>query len=152
LERCVSIAPRYAKVPELLTLHTPEHIELLYKICHENGEDIDKLEEIAKKYDSVYFHRTTNELALLSCGSTIDLVRAVAEGKVQNGMAIVRPPGHHAMKEEFCGYCLFNNVAIAAKQVLESGLSKRVLIIDYDVHHGQATQQMFYNDPRLVIP
>jgi histone deacetylase 6 len=87
-------------------------------------------------------------LALLSCGSTIDLVKSVVEGKVQNGMAIVRPPGHHAMKEEYCGYCFFNNVAIAAKQVLETESVKRVLIVDFDVHHGQATQQMFYDDPR----
>ena len=148
LERCLSIPPRYAKPHELLSLHTPDHIKVLYEISQLKGDSIEKLEECARNYDSVYFHRTTNELALLSCGSTIDLVKNVVEGKIQNGMAIVRPPGHHAMKDEFCGYCFFNNVAVAAKQVLESGSAKRILIVDFDVHHGQATQQMFYDDPR----
>lgn len=59
-----------------------------------------------------------------------------------------RPPGHHAMKSEFCGYCFFNNVAIAAESALRSTIASKVLIVDWDVHHGQATQQMFYNDPR----
>lgn len=59
-----------------------------------------------------------------------------------------RPPGHHAMKSEYCGYCYFNNVALAADHALNKlGLS-RILIVDWDVHHGQATQQMFYSDPR----
>lgn len=59
-----------------------------------------------------------------------------------------RPPGHHAMKAEYCGYCFFNNVAIAAEAALRNNLAKKILIVDWDVHHGQATQQMFYNDPR----
>ncbi len=63
-------------------------------------------------------------------------------------MIINRPPGHHAMKAEYCGYCFFNNVAIAAEVALKNNFAKKVLIIDWDVHHGQATQQMFYNDPR----
>lgn len=63
----------------------------------------------------------------------------------------LRPPGHHAMKADYCGYCFFNNVAVAANHALENlGLS-RILIIDWDVHHGQATQQMFYDDPRLAF-
>lgn len=63
-------------------------------------------------------------------------------------MAIIRPPGHHAMKSEFCGYCFLNNVAIAAEIALKNNLASKILIVDWDVHHGQATQQMFYNDPR----
>lgn len=59
-----------------------------------------------------------------------------------------RPPGHHAMKSEFCGYCFFNNVALAADYALRTYNLSRILIVDWDVHHGQATQQMFYNDPR----
>lgn len=61
-----------------------------------------------------------------------------------------RPPGHHAMTSEFCGYCFFNNVAVAARHALDQLHLQRVLIVDWDVHHGQATQQMFYNDPRCV--
>lgn len=62
-----------------------------------------------------------------------------------------RPPGHHAMKSEFCGYCFFNNVAIAAEYVLRHYSVSKILIVDWDVHHGQSTQQMFYDDPRLVF-
>ena len=58
-----------------------------------------------------------------------------------------RPPGHHAMKSEYCGYCFYNNVALAAQHALDRGI-KRILIVDWDIHHGQATQQMFYEDPR----
>lgn len=61
---------------------------------------------------------------------------------------IFRPPGHHAMKSEFCGYCFFNNVAITAEYVLRNYSVSKILIVDWDVHHGQATQQMFYDDSR----
>lgn len=60
-------------------------------------------------------------------------------------MAIVRPPGHHAMESEYNGYCFFNNVAIAAKSMLEKQLASKILIVDFDVHHGQATQKTFYD-------
>lgn len=66
-------------------------------------------------------------------------------------MAIVRPPGHHAMANQFCGYCYFNNVALAANYALDKMQLKRVLIVDWDVHHGQGTQQMFYDDMRYII-
>lgn len=90
-------------------------------------------------------------MSLLSAGSTIDLVEAVVKGEtVGSGVALVRPPGHHAMKAEPCGYCFYNNVALAARHVIDTCDISRVLIVDWDVHHGQATQQMFYDDPRLV--
>lgn len=69
---------------------------------------------------------------------------------IQNGMAIIRPPGHHAMKSEFNGFCFFNNVAIAAQLALDKHAVERVLIVDWDVHHGQATQRMFYDDRRVL--
>lgn len=94
--------------------------------------------------------QTTFELSVQCVGSTVELVSAVAEGRVQNGMAIIRPPGHHAMKAEFNGYCFFNNVAIAAEEILRRGDIKRILIVDWDIHHGQGTQRMFYDDPRVL--
>ena len=65
-----------------------------------------------------------------------------------NYFSYYRPPGHHAMKSEYCGYCFYNNVAIAAQHALDNRDIKRILIVDWDIHHGQATQQMFYDDPR----
>lgn len=63
---------------------------------------------------------------------------------------INRPPGHHAMKSEYCGYCFFNNVAIATQYLLDKMGVQKILIVDWDIHHGQATQQMFYDDPRYL--
>lgn len=145
---CKEISPREATEAELLAKHTPDQIKILK--ATENVNDEEYLEKLSSKYDAVYIHPSTYQMSLLAAGSTIELVDNICKGTIQNGMAIVRPPGHHAMKSEYCGYCFFNNVALAANHALENlGLS-RILIIDWDVHHGQATQQMFYNDPRVV--
>lgn len=92
--------------------------------------------------------QSSYDCSLLACGSTIELVDAVVGGRVQNGMAIIRPPGHHAMKAEYNGYCFFNNVAIAAQHALDRLGLKKILVVDWDIHHGQGTQRMFYDDPR----
>lgn len=89
-------------------------------------------------------------MSKLAVGSTIELVDKILLGEVQNGMAIIRPPGHHAMKAEYNGYCFFNNVAIAAQHAIDNRKMERILIVDFDVHHGQGTQQMFYDDPRVL--
>ena len=65
-------------------------------------------------------------------------------------MFFYRPPGHHAMESSFCGYCFFNNAAVASKKALDEGWASRILIVDWDVHHGQASQQAFYSDSRQV--
>ncbi|XP_014219732.1 histone deacetylase 6 [Copidosoma floridanum] len=148
IQRCKYIEPRNAEYSELLLKHSPVHIETLKST--DNCQDVDKLEKLASKYDAVYFHPKTYQLSLLATGSTINLIENICKGIVQNGMAIIRPPGHHAMKSEYCGYCFFNNVAVAAEVALKNNLVKKILIVDWDVHHGQATQQMFYNDARVV--
>ena len=155
LDRCLPLTPRFATKEEILKIHSEQQIEKLKKICEECGsadpDAIEKLEEESSKYDAIYFHPSTYDLSLLAAGCTIDLVDEILCGKVQNGMAIIRPPGHHAMKSEYCGYCFFNNVAIAAQVALDSGKANRILIVDFDAHHGQATQQAFYNDPRYFV-
>ena len=144
LDRCTSLTPRFATNKELLEIHTAEHVENLESI----SQNLDSLEDNSALYDSVYFHPSTSNVARLAAGCTLELVNAILDGKIGNGMAIVRPPGHHAMQGEFCGYSFFNNAAIAAKLALNSGSINRILIVDFDVHHGQGTQQAFYNDPR----
>ncbi|XP_012259593.2 histone deacetylase 6 isoform X2 [Athalia rosae] len=148
VDRCKSIKPRNATHEELLLQHTEEQIEILK--ATDGCIDEESLEKLSSKYDAIYIHPTTYRLSLLAAGSTINLLENICNGKVQNGMAIIRPPGHHAMKAEYCGYCFFNNVAIAANKMLDNNLANRILIVDWDVHHGQATQQMFYDDPRVV--
>ncbi|XP_076621765.1 histone deacetylase 6 isoform X1 [Colletes latitarsis] len=148
ISRCKFVAPRHATENEILTMHSQKQIDILK--ATDGCTDADKLRSLSSKYDAIYVHPSTYKLSLLAVGSTINLVKSICKGEVQNGMAIIRPPGHHAMKVEYCGYCFFNNVAIAAENVLSNNLANKILIVDWDVHHGQATQQMFYNDPRVI--
>ncbi|XP_012058675.1 PREDICTED: LOW QUALITY PROTEIN: histone deacetylase 6 [Atta cephalotes] len=149
MQRCKLIEPRCATENELLSKHSQKQIDIL-KTTTDDSMDSENLELLSSKYDCVYIHPSTYRLSLLAVGSTINLVESVCKSEIQNGMAIIRPPGHHAMKSEYCGYCFFNNVALAVEKALSSDLANRILIVDWDVHHGQATQQMFYNDPRVV--
>ncbi len=87
--------------------------------------------------------------ALLAAGGVVDAVERVLDGDIDRAFCAVRPPGHHAERERVMGFCLFNNVAIAAGQALERGL-ERVMIIDYDVHHGNGTQHIFEEEPRVL--
>lgn len=148
LDRCTYIEPRSGTLDEVLLKHTEEQYETLKATSGSTNEE--KLEELSANYDAIFIHPSTFELSLLSVGCTVDLVDNIISGRVQNGMAIIRPPGHHAMKSEYNGYCFFNNVAIAAQHALEKQNLKRILIVDWDVHHGQGTQQLFYDDPRVL--
>lgn len=132
----------------MLLKHTQEHFDLLKSTSHSSDEE--QLEDLSSQFDAIYLHPTTFDLSLLAVGSTIELLDRILDGRCQNGMAVIRPPGHHAMKAEFNGYCFFNNVAVAAQRALDAGTAKRILIVDWDVHHGQATQRAFYDDPRVL--
>ena len=83
-------------------------------------------------------------------GSVIELAFKVAAGELKNGLAIVRPPGHHAESSQAMGFCFFNSVAIAAKQLRLKLKLNKILIIDWDVHHGNSTQKIFYEDPHVL--
>ncbi|KAL8604362.1 hypothetical protein ACOMHN_028125 [Nucella lapillus] len=114
------------------------------EIWYEDLQDV-----ILQAAEGMIPKKATYECGLAVAGSCIELMDHIVKNKVTNGFAMTRPPGHHAMQEEFCGYCVFNNVALAASHALHSGL-QRVLIVDWDVHHGQGTQRMFYDDPRVL--
>lgn len=88
--------------------------------------------------------------ALLAAGQGLELVEQVVEGQVQNGFVLVRPPGHHARPACGMGFCVFNNIAIAAKKALSMGI-KRILILDWDVHHGNGTQEAFYESDNVLF-
>ncbi len=91
------------------------------------------------------------QAALKAAGGLIDATTAVINGDANNGFALVRPPGHHAERDQAMGFCLFNNVAVAAKDALERQGLSRILIVDWDVHHGNGTQHSFYDDPRVLF-
>jgi len=109
-----------------------------------------ELEREQYKYNSVFINESSVECALLSAGSTVELVKKVLSGELDKGLAVVRPPGHHAVEHKAMGFCLLNNVAMAAKIALSAGLN-RVLIVDWDVHHGNGTYEMFKTDPRVLF-
>lgn len=87
--------------------------------------------------------------ALWAAGGVIEAVRAVFEGRVKNAFCLIRPPGHHAMSASSGGFCVFNNVAIGARYAQTTFGVKRVLIVDWDVHHGDGTQEIFGKDPSV---
>lgn len=128
-DRCDQLKPRLATMEEIFLVHTQQHYDLL-KSTRENKNE-DQLEDLSSHYDAIFINDKTFDLALLSCGSTVELVDNILDGKLQNGMAIVRPPGHHAMKAEYNGYCFFNNVAVAAKHAIVNKGVKKILIVDW---------------------
>ncbi|CEQ43207.1 SPOSA6832_05110, partial [Sporobolomyces salmonicolor] len=128
-------------------------------------QSVEYLETCTEFFDrlSLYVNPDSAFAARLSCGGVIEMCRAVAEGQIRNGFAIVRPPGHHAEPEEAMGFCFFNNVAVSAKwlqTVYGAGgqrdvngkeiKMKKVMILDWDVHHGNGTQKAFEDDPNVL--
>lgn len=102
--------------------------------------------------DSIYWHNQTWFCASLSVGGAIEATRAVVAGQIKNAVAVIRPPGHHAEHDKESGFCFFNNVPIAVKVAQEDfpDLCRKVLILDWDVHHGNGTQKAFYDDPNVL--
>ena len=145
LERCVRVAAREVTRQELTLCHDESLLEVLEATPALTEEE---LKETSSKFDCLYIHPASWEAALLSAGGAVELVTQVVAGDLHNGLAVVRPPGHHAMRSQSCGYCYVNNVAIAARTALAT--LDRILIVDWDVHHGQGTQREFYSDSRVL--
>jgi acetoin utilization deacetylase AcuC-like enzyme len=130
--------------PEQVThIHDPRLVAGLERICREEAPGI-------IDYAPTYVTRSSFEDALLAAGGVISCTRAVLEGEARNAFALVRPPGHHAEPDRAMGFCIFNNVAIGARYAIEHGL-ERVLVIDYDAHHGNGTQAAFLDDERIAF-
>uniref|UniRef100_A0A8C4QR42 Histone deacetylase 6 n=1 Tax=Eptatretus burgeri TaxID=7764 RepID=A0A8C4QR42_EPTBU len=146
-QRCISIQSTAATEEDLLLCHSPRYIELVKQTGVQSEEELKILSE---SYDFVHFHQDSFKAACFAVGSVLELADRVIKGDVRNGFALVRPPGHHAGPEEACGFCLFNNVAIAATHAINKLGLERVLIVDWDVHHGQGLQRMFEKDPRVL--
>jgi acetoin utilization deacetylase AcuC-like enzyme len=128
---------------EIARVHNPRLISALEKICQEQAPAI-------IDYAPTYVTWTSFEDALLAAGGALACTRAVMNGEARNAYAIVRPPGHHAEPEHAMGFCIFNNIAVAAQDAIHSGL-ERVAIIDYDAHHGNGTQAAFLNEERVAF-
>ena len=130
---------RRATTEHLLRVHTEEHVARVGSTSGRSFRFDPDTTAGPRSYDA----------ALLAAGSVIDAVDRVLAGEADRAFCAVRPPGHHAEAGRAMGFCLFNNVAIGAAHALARGLS-RVLIVDWDVHHGNGTQDIFYEDPRVL--
>jgi len=137
------IEPQPATPEEIAYVHHPTFVSALEKVCREQAPGI-------IDYAPTYVTPSSFEDALLAAGGVITCARAVLYGEAKNAFAIVRPPGHHAEPDRAMGFCIFNNVAVAARDALANGL-ERVAIIDYDAHHGNGTQAAFLNDERVAF-
>jgi acetoin utilization deacetylase AcuC-like enzyme len=135
------MASREATYQEIASCHQPEYIETVARTASLDRFDFDP---------DTHSSRDTYETALLAAGGVLTAVEAVMDGAIDNGFAIVRPPGHHALPNRAMGFCFFNNVAIAAKWLIESRGLKRVMIVDWDVHHGNGLQDIFYESPEVL--
>ncbi|XP_073456135.1 histone deacetylase 6 isoform X1 [Aquarana catesbeiana] len=147
VDRCVKVPAREASDADLLLVHSSDFVELMKSTQEMNQE---KLKELSDRYDSVFLHPASFTTSCLAVGSVLQLVDKVVKGEIRNGLALVRPPGHHAHTDKMNGYCMFNHLAIGAKYAQHNHGVKRVLIVDWDVHHGHGTQFIFEHDPSVL--
>uniref|UniRef100_A0AAX7TKJ3 Histone deacetylase n=1 Tax=Astatotilapia calliptera TaxID=8154 RepID=A0AAX7TKJ3_ASTCA len=163
--QCESIRGRKATLEELQSVHTERHV-LLYGTNPLNRLKLDnrKLAGILSQRmfvmlpcggvgvdnDTIWNESHTSTASRLAAGSVVELAFRVAKGELKNGFAVVRPPGHHADPSNPMGFCYFNSVAIAAKQLQHKLSVSKILIVDWDVHHGNGTEEVFYNDPSVL--
>jgi acetoin utilization deacetylase AcuC-like enzyme len=139
-ERCASPKWKPVSRERLLRNHTAEHITIVEKFAEAGGVRIES--------DTVVSERSY-EAAILAAGAVCDAVVKVTAGDAANALCLVRPPGHHALAKAPMGFCLFNNVAVAAQVAVNELDLDRVLIVDWDVHHGNGTQASFWEDGRI---
>lgn len=134
---------RSATDDELALAHTPAYIELVEREVSQGRTQLSTGDTDLCEHSAA--------VARLAAGSVLQAVDAVLNGEVTNAFCIVRPPGHHATPDRGMGFCLFNNVAIAARYAQQRFSAKRVLIADWDVHHGNGTQDIFYRDGSVLF-
>ncbi|XP_059812559.1 histone deacetylase 5 isoform X2 [Hypanus sabinus] len=165
INKCERIRGRKATLDEIQTVHS-EHHTLLYGTSPLNRQKLDSkklLGPITQKMyallpcgglgvdsDTVWNEMHSSSAVRMAVGCVIELSFKVAAGELKNGFAVVRPPGHHAEESTAMGFCFFNSVAISAKLLKQKLNIGKILIVDWDIHHGNGTQQAFYNDPDVL--
>ncbi|MCD6518711.1 MAG: histone deacetylase [Anaerolineae bacterium] len=140
-ERLVPLQAQEAPLEDLARIHQRVLIDRVRRLAEHGGGYLDADTPLGAR---------SFQVARWAAGGAIAATRAVLSGQVQSAYALVRPPGHHATPSRSMGFCLFNNVAVAAGWALNQGGLSRVAIIDFDVHHGNGTQEAFETDPRVL--
>ncbi len=143
LDQLTRIKPRPATEEEILRFHTRDYLDSIIARSNDNGGD-------AQPGGGAPFSVGAYEIAALSAGGVIAAFDGVLTGSVKNAYALVRPPGHHALAHEGCGFCLFGNAVIAIKHAMIAHHVERIVTIDWDVHHGNGTESAFYDDPNVL--
>jgi len=138
-----AVSPQPATIQQLRLVHAPELIEQIRYVSAMGGGLLD--------HGDTYATADSYELARLAAGGCCTAVDRIMTGQSDNGLALVRPPGHHAEANRVSGFCLFNNIAIAARHAQTVHGAKRVVIFDFDVHHGNGTQDIFYYDDSVLF-
>ena len=140
--KCALVTPKSAAKEDLELVHERDYIDLVQRTCQAGGGLLDLSDTVVS--------RDSFNVAALAAGGVLDGVNLVNKGKARNGFALVRPPGHHAGPYYALGFCLFNNVAIAASYLTKRLGLHRVAILDIDAHHGNGTQETFYSTSKVL--
>jgi len=142
LAQLPNFSPRPDAAEWLTAVHSEEYVKRASSKCHAGAQYLD--------CGDVPICPASYKAAVGAVGAVLSAVDAVADGKVKNAFCAVRPPGHHAGRDSARGFCMFNNVAIAARYAQKTHGMARILIVDWDVHHGNGTQEAFYKDPTVL--
>ncbi len=146
LSKLTLIEPVPAALEWITEMHSKEYVERVRKACEAAGDGVVHFEGIG----DVPISRRSYDAALHAAGGVLKACDLVMEGKIRNAYGVIRPPGHHALRARAMGFCLFNNVALAARYLQKKHGIGRVLIVDWDVHHGNGTQDLFYEDGTVM--
>lgn len=143
--RLIELKPQPISLERLTRVHHTEYVARVKHVAEHGGGGL------MGRGDETYVAPQSYDTALLAAGAGVTAVEAVLRGEVRNAFALVRPPGHHAFADHGEGFCLFNNAAIAAQTARSDFGLDRVLIVDFDVHHGNGTNAIFYADPSVLF-
>lgn len=139
VDKLVALEPTLASDEDLLRVHSQKHLNTIEYAHRRGGLQID---------GDTYMNEYSRDAAYLAAGAAMNAVDAVMTGVVDAAFSLMRPPGHHSTRDLAMGFCLFNNIAVAAQHAIDAYNLERVLVMDFDVHHGNGTQDIFYASPQ----